>query len=60
MQENAFENVVWEMAAILSQPQCVKCNLDIEMLVHYGLVALSSYFCMEYGKVDKISVTMLK
>ena len=24
IQENAFENVVWEMAAILSRPQCVK------------------------------------
>ena len=24
IQENAFENVVWKMAAILSQPQCVK------------------------------------
>ena len=23
-QENAFENVVWEMVAILSWPQCVK------------------------------------
>ena len=24
IQENAFENVVWKMAAILSWPQCVK------------------------------------
>ena len=24
IQENAFENVVWEMVAILSRPQCVK------------------------------------
>ena len=24
IQENAFENVVWEKAAILSRPQCVK------------------------------------
>ena len=23
MQENVFENVVWEMSAILSRPQCV-------------------------------------
>ena len=23
IQENAFESVVWEMAAILSRPQCV-------------------------------------
>ena len=26
LQENAFENVVWKMAAILSRPQCVKPN----------------------------------
>ena len=25
-QENVFENVVWKMGAILSQPQCVKCG----------------------------------
>ena len=23
IQENAFENVIWEKASILSQPQCV-------------------------------------
>ena len=23
IQENAFENVIWKMAAILSRPQCV-------------------------------------
>ena len=27
IQENAFENVVWKMAAILSQPQCVNTHL---------------------------------
>ena len=26
IQENAFENVVWKMLAILSQPQCVKVH----------------------------------
>ena len=26
IQENAFENVVWKMAAILSRPQCVKLS----------------------------------
>ena len=26
IQENAFENVVWKMAVILSRPQCVKVN----------------------------------
>ena len=29
IQENAFENVVCEMASILSRPQCVKCILLI-------------------------------
>ena len=27
IQENAFENVVWKMASILSRPQCVKWQL---------------------------------
>ena len=31
IQENAFENVVWKMAAILSRPQCVK-NWPVLML----------------------------
>ena len=26
IQENAFENVVWNMAAILSRPQCVNTD----------------------------------
>ena len=30
IQENAFENVVWEMAAILSRPQCVKSPVSSE------------------------------
>ena len=33
IQENAFENVVWEMEAILSQPQCVKDSMDKEVTV---------------------------
>ena len=28
MQENAFENVVWKMASILSRPECVKQTLS--------------------------------
>ena len=28
IKENAFENVVWKMAAILSRPQCVKTEVD--------------------------------
>ena len=34
IQENPFANVIWKMAAILSQPQCVKDN---------GCVQLSSW-----------------
>ena len=33
IQENAFENVIWKMAAILSRPQCVK----IVRWVHFRL-----------------------
>ena len=29
IQENAFENVVWKMAAIMSRPQCVKVHVEI-------------------------------
>ena len=32
VQENALENVVWEMAAILSRPQCVKAFKAITLL----------------------------
>ena len=32
MQENAFEHVVWEMAAILSRPQCVNQQLTAATL----------------------------
>ena len=28
IQENAFENVVWKMAAILSRPQCVNTEME--------------------------------
>ena len=31
---HAFDNVVCEMAAILSRLQCVKCSLNIETLGH--------------------------
>ena len=29
IQENAFENVVWKMAAILARPQCVKTSSEV-------------------------------
>ena len=34
IQENVFENVVCEMASILSRPQCVTCTLIIMLIVH--------------------------
>ena len=37
IQENAFENVVWKMSAILSQPQCVYLNMH-RWLTHWGRV----------------------
>ena len=30
IQENVFENVVWNMAAILSGPQCVNYNIWLQ------------------------------
>ena len=33
IQENAFENVVWKMAAILSRPQCVKRAAQVDATV---------------------------
>ena len=33
IQENAFENVICEMAAILSGPQCVKCQMQKGYLI---------------------------
>ena len=40
IQENAFENVVWNMVAILSQPQCV----TIFSTYGQGHSSISSYF----------------
>ena len=37
IQDNAFENFVWKMVAILSQLQCVNLVYP-EELIHYGLV----------------------
>ena len=37
LQENAFENVVWKMAAILSRPQCVKTYNDLAGKEHYEI-----------------------
>ena len=45
IQENALENVVCEMASILSRPQCVKINVNIgwgNALVPYRCQAITS------------------
>ena len=56
-QENTFENIVWNMAVILSQPQCVyqdkwlslgvyiwsKRAADVLMQMHSCVLAISSY-----------------
>ena len=34
IQENAFENVVWEVVVILSQPRCVKFKSREISVVH--------------------------
>ena len=34
IQENAFENVVWKMTAILCRPQCVNTGSDELKLLH--------------------------
>ena len=48
IQENAFENVVWKMAAILSRPQCVNgecrhCNMGSSFLYRPITTARSHY-----------------
>ena len=36
IQENVFENVVWKMLAILSQPRCANQNLNISLHTGHG------------------------
>ena len=49
VQENAFENVVWKMAAILSRPKCVNIHdwLRMRHILVFGH-GLNSYLrlCM--------------
>ena len=47
IQENAFENVVWKMAAILSQPQCVKQKKGHEDDVLWVISALLALCVVE-------------
>ena len=49
IQENAFENVVWKMAAILPRPQCVIIYTGVTRISHQirtqALAALSIELC---------------
>ena len=42
IQENPFENVIWKIAAILSQPQCV--NLILAWPICWQLIVLNHHF----------------
>ena len=50
IQEDAFEHVVWKMAAILSRPQCVKSRSTcMSCVVNYILVRTShGYTCLTW------------
>ena len=39
IQENAFENVVWKMAAILYRPQCVNDSMGLCVLLSNQVIA---------------------
>ena len=66
IRENAFENVFWKMAAILSWPQCVNwsngdqnlhyCHLgpQSQMFVWIGLGTWVSETCVHLGMFDDI------
>ena len=50
MQENAIQNFIWEMAAILSRPQCVKdCA-----------VYISQELLMNINRNTCLEITLLK
>ena len=44
-QENALENVVWKMSAILSQPQCVKLGHALPETGECAVPGLNATFC---------------
>ena len=49
IKENAFENVIWKMAAILSRPQCVNIHLFISTkTAHIPEVFFSSCVFFDY------------
>ena len=43
IQENAFENVVCEMSAILSRPQCVKQRISGQCGMFYSVIEISQH-----------------
>ena len=51
-QENAFENVIWEMAAILSRPQCVKTQLSVNHVLYSHLPSWMSFI---FSAVESVS-----
>ena len=61
IQENAFENVVWKMAVILSRPQCV--NDDIKnnawVTVNNDFWVTSEAICQWFSRVTKSRVKII-
>ena len=64
IQENAFENVVWKMAAILSRPQCVKmkelrhvCSDEKAKLIILQIMPLGK--CTIFQQVQKKNNNLL-
>ena len=55
--ENPFENVVWKMAAILSQPQCVK---NKEWNAHQHSSCSSSNIHIDYLDEEEKFIPPLK
>ena len=55
IQENAFENVVWNMAAILSRPQCVKkyCHHIVYTYIYIWITGfiVKVHKCGIWGKI---------
>ena len=56
IQENSFENVVCEISAILSRPQCVQYD-DHGMEMLYTLVAIYEGIKVKYRKFSNIRRT---
>ena len=57
-QENAFENVVWQMVAILFRPQCIQCQNSL--LYYTGLASVWLFGCNVFYileiKLDALSL----